>query len=162
MTLKHPYSVSPVDEQDVDKTKGVLSPSILPEDWAAQLTILDLSIFSQISPEELSSCAWNKKQKLEVAPNVVAFTRQFNHVSCPIDLNQTYLVLLCYNDNTFQVSFWVVQEILRGATPKLRADLITQFIKISKKLYDFNNFHSLFAVISSLQSASVYRLVSYF
>lgn len=80
MTLKHPYSVSPVYEQDVDKTKGVLSPSILPEDWAAQLTILDLNIFSQISPEELSSCAWNKKQKLEVAPNVVAFTRQFNHV----------------------------------------------------------------------------------
>lgn len=89
MTLKHPYSVSAVDEQDVDKTRGVLSPGILPEDWAAQLTILDLSIFSQISPEELSSCAWNKKQKLEVAPNVVAFTRQFNHVSYPIDYNQT-------------------------------------------------------------------------
>lgn len=81
MTLKHPYSITPVDEQDVDKTKGVLSPAILPEDWAAQLTLLDLNIFSLISPEELSSCSWNKKQKLEVAPNVVAFTRQFNHVS---------------------------------------------------------------------------------
>jgi len=154
MTLKHPYSVSPVDEKDVDKAKGVLSPGILPEDWAAQLTLLDLSIFSQISPEELSSCSWNKKQKLEVAPNVVAFTRQFNHVSKK--LNKEYWIEFT-NIFNFQVSFWVVQEILKGTTPKLRADLITQFIKISKKLYDLNNFHSLFAVISSLQSASVYR-----
>jgi len=90
MTLKHPYSVSPVDVKDVDKTKGVLTPGILPEDWAAQLTLLDLSIFSQISPEELSSCSWNKKQKLEVAPNVVAFTRQFNHVSRKLNNRYNY------------------------------------------------------------------------
>lgn len=87
MTLKHPYNVSQVDEQEVDKTKGVLSAGILPEDWAAQLTLLDLNIFVQISPEELSSCSWNKKQKLEVAPNVVAFTRQFNHVSKKVEHN---------------------------------------------------------------------------
>lgn len=52
-----------------------------PEDFASQLTQLDIVTFRCIAPEELSSCAWSKKNKLEVAPNVVAFTRRFNHVS---------------------------------------------------------------------------------
>lgn len=52
-----------------------------PEEFASQLTQLDIVTFRAIAPEELSSCAWSKKNKLEVAPNVVAFTRRFNHVS---------------------------------------------------------------------------------
>ncbi|XP_066532232.1 ras-specific guanine nucleotide-releasing factor RalGPS2 isoform X2 [Hoplias malabaricus] len=108
---------------------------VTPEEYAGQITLMDAPVFKAIQPEELSSCGWNKKEKHSSAPNAVAFTRRFN-----------------------QVSFWVVREILHAQTLKIRAEVLSHYIRTAKKLCDLNNLHAVMAVVSGLQSAPIFRL----
>jgi len=108
---------------------------VAPETIAKQLTLLDFPIFRRIRPCEVSSCGWTKKDKRKISPNVDDMTKRFNHTS-----------------------FWVIKEILNASTLKIRAEVITHFIKIAKKLMELNNLHSLMAVVKSLTSSSIYRL----
>ncbi|TNN60570.1 Ras-specific guanine nucleotide-releasing factor RalGPS1 [Liparis tanakae] len=55
-------------------------------------------------------------------------------------------------------SFWVVREILHAQTLKIRAEVLSLYIRTAKKLCDMNNLHAVMAVVSALQSAPIFRL----
>ncbi|KAK4301105.1 hypothetical protein Pmani_026731 [Petrolisthes manimaculis] len=131
----HKSASLPARGRDADTPPVLDLLRVLPEDLATQITLMDFPVFKAISPEELTSCGWTKKDKLKLAPNVVEFTRRFNHVS-----------------------FWVVREVLNAGGVKHRAEMMSHFIKVARKLNELHNFHSQFAVISALQSAPIYRL----
>ncbi|CAG2178053.1 unnamed protein product, partial [Oppiella nova] len=121
------YNAKYDDIQDVQR--------VAPDDLASQMTLIDLSIFVAIQPQELSSGQWNGTRKYQNSPNVVAFTQRFN-----------------------RVSFWVIQEILSHKTAKHRAEVAGHFLKVAKRLLDLNNLHSAFAIKSALSSAPIHRL----
>ncbi|XP_043231352.1 ras-specific guanine nucleotide-releasing factor RalGPS2-like isoform X9 [Amphibalanus amphitrite] len=109
--------------------------TIPPEEFASQITRADWEVFKRIQPDELACLGWNRRDKHILSPNVVAFTRRFN-----------------------QVSFWTVKEILNVRSVKQRAEVLGLFIRVAKRLQEFNNLHGQFAIISALQTAPIYRL----
>lgn len=108
-----------------------------PDDLAAQLTLIDLPIFKSIKMGELTNSISGgcSNRRHNSCPNLLAMKRQFN-----------------------QVTFWVVGQILAHDSPRLRAKLISHFVKTAKRLYQLNNLHSSNAVVSALLSSPIYRL----
>ncbi|KAF2075763.1 hypothetical protein CYY_002945 [Polysphondylium violaceum] len=106
-----------------------------PTEVARQLTIIESDLYRKIESKECLNQAWNKEDKLEKSPNIVAFIKRFN-----------------------QVSSWVATEIVRQEKLKDRVSYVKQFILIAQKCRELGNFNATMEILSGLQNSSVFRL----
>lgn len=116
--------------RDSDMNLLQLHPDIL----TMQLTFQDFHLYKAIEPTE--------------------------YVDQLFKLNSTYgwPRLKEFDANFNREMFWVVTEILRERNLSKRAKLVKKFIKIAKYCKDWNNYNSMFAVLSGLSKPAIDRL----
>ncbi|XP_074952893.1 ral guanine nucleotide dissociation stimulator-like 1 [Phalacrocorax aristotelis] len=128
------------DEEELE----ISSPeefSFFQEDLVAeQLTYMDAKLFKKVVPYHCLGCIWSRRDKKEnkhLAPTIRATISQFNAVT------------KC-----------VVSTILKSKELKTqqRAKIIEKWIHTAHECRILKNFSSLRAIISALQSHSIYRL----
>ncbi|KAL5292180.1 RGL1 family protein [Megaselia abdita] len=111
-------------------------PHIPVKHFAEQLTRMDTELFKRLIPHQCLGATWSRRDKNE-AETVVATVNQFNAVSYRV------------------ISSILVEPRLKSQD---RALNIITWIDIAQELRLLKNFSSLKAIISGLQSNSVYRL----
>lgn len=105
---------------------------------ARELTRIDWIMYCSIRPRDLIrhvSLANDQKDKCKSLGNFNRMIHQFNHVA-----------------------FWVANVILLRDKPKHRARALEKFMSIAWKLRYLNNYNSLGAMISGINSIAVHRL----
>ncbi|XP_060124669.1 ral guanine nucleotide dissociation stimulator-like 3 isoform X2 [Zootoca vivipara] len=123
---------------DREETPALLSFSV--DEVAEQLTLIDAELFRAVRPFHCLGCVWSQRDKKEnqhVAPSVRATVAQFNAVTSS-----------------------VIASVLGDLTLRFpqRAHLLEKWIDIAQRCRALRNFSSLHAILSALQSNSIYRL----
>eukprot|EP01129_Flabellula_baltica_P008897 TRINITY_DN3560_c0_g1_i1.p1 TRINITY_DN3560_c0_g1~~TRINITY_DN3560_c0_g1_i1.p1 ORF type:complete len:664 (-),score=111.14 TRINITY_DN3560_c0_g1_i1:421-2412(-) len=126
-------SSSPSNNIKLDKDWSLLP--LHPDLIVEQLCLMDQEYYRKISPIELLDTKWSKGNKEIESPNVMKYIRYFNNTSA-----------------------WVSSQILKESNIKSRATVLNRFIYIADKCRSLKNFNSVMVVLSSLQSASIFRL----
>ncbi|XP_076975715.1 ral guanine nucleotide dissociation stimulator-like 3 [Tamandua tetradactyla] len=110
------------------------------EEVAEQLTLMDVELFSRVRPCECLGSVWSQRDRPGAAgsaPTVRATVAQFNRVTgCVLGS---------------------VLGVPGLATPQ-RAQRLEKWIRIAQHCRELRNFSSLRAILSALQSNSIYRL----
>ncbi|NXN29401.1 RGL1 protein, partial [Nycticryphes semicollaris] len=136
------HSTSPCNLSDEEELEiGPEEFSFFQEDLVAeQLTYMDAKLFKKVVPYHCLGCIWSQRDKKEnehLVPTIRATISQFNAVT------------KC-----------VVSTILMNKELKTqqRAKIIEKWIHTAHECRILKNFSSLRAIISALQSNSIYRL----
>ena len=106
-------------------------------EMARQWTLMEWKFWEAIKPTEFLNLAWTRKNKDEIAPNIVTLTKNFN-----------------------RAAGWVATMIQRATVQKERVKIMSKMIDLADELRNLGNFSGLMEVLSGLGSASVYRLKS--
>ncbi|KAL7716679.1 Ras guanine nucleotide exchange factor [Entamoeba marina] len=106
-----------------------------PHDFAEQLTLLQMNLFMKIPPTEFLNQSWTKKNKSELAPQLLEMIHFSNKI---IHIVQT--------------------QIIRQPSYPLRSLALFYFIHVADSMRKIQNFDGMKAVITALQSVAVYRL----
>ena len=108
-----------------------------PIEVARQLALLEFNDYQKIHPTECMHQSWTKKDKDIKSPHIGKMIKQSN-----------------------TVPMWVATQILAytDQKQKLRAKMITLFIKIAKECDKLNNFNAVMEIIAGLQLSPIHRL----
>ncbi|EKE38905.1 hypothetical protein ENUP19_0095G0017 [Entamoeba nuttalli] len=127
--LKRNVPLLPVD----DKFSGILC--ISPLDFAEQMTLIQMESFVAIPSDEFLNQGWTKKNKEQLTPHIVNMIKLSNKL---IHIVQT--------------------EIVMQPTYALRSLALFYFITAAETMRTIQNFDGMKAIVTALQSVSVFRL----
>lgn len=106
-----------------------------PLEMARQLTILESKLYNRIKPVECLGKSWSKPDSDIFAKGIKDTINTSN-----------------------RITGWVAEAILVQEDLKKRSAWIKQFVAIADRCRSLNNFSTMTAIVSGLNSAPVYRL----
>lgn len=123
---------------------------ISPLELARQLAIRDFKMFRAVSMEECLHMRWTKKDKENLAPNIICSIRQF--------CRYVEELLFTIDDNLFSIGFWIASEIVQEKHLNKRAKMLARAIRTAYHSLLLGNFNGAMAIASGIQNHSIFRL----
>ncbi|KAJ3451427.1 guanine nucleotide exchange factor [Anaeramoeba flamelloides] len=102
---------------------------------ARQITLYTHHLYSKFKTNELFDKSWTRRNKKEIAPNIIQLIGRFNFLAD-----------------------WASTLILKENELKLRIKSLARVITLANELLKLNNFNDMFSIISGLQNSAVIRL----